>query len=121
MDRKIQYHENRTFLFCLSIYVPFMCKRHQCNWKACFGGVYSIVSPSFNFKYAIVQSQSIKNDIFSLFEVSQKFIHAFCLSNVFFEIRKMELLILIKTLLKSFCHCKVYLQYGMVNQRVVTH
>ena len=43
-----------------------------------------------------------KNNIFSLFEVSQMFIYAFCLSNVYFEIRKMELVILIKTVLKSF-------------------
>ena len=32
LDRKIQYHENRTFLFCLSICDVFLCFCHLPIW-----------------------------------------------------------------------------------------
>ena len=56
--------------------------------------------------------------LFSLFETSRQFIHAFCLSKINFH--KIGLINLINPCLNLSAVCKVYLQYGSVNRSVAT-
>ena len=59
-----------------------------------------------------------ENDMLSLCETTNVFIDVFCNSKIHFH--QLGPLKLIKTMLKSFNVCKVYLQCGTVIQRVVT-
>ena len=59
-----------------------------------------------------------EKDKLSLCETTNVFIDAFCYSK--FHFRQLGSFKLIKTMLKSLNVCKVYLQCGIVIQRVVT-
>ena len=61
-----------------------------------------------------------ENDMLSSCETTNVFIDAFfCYSKIhFYQLRSLKL---IKTMLKSLYVCKVYLQCGIVIQRVVTN
>ena len=59
-----------------------------------------------------------ENDILSLCETANVFIDVFCNSKIHFH--QLESFKLVKTMLKSLNVCKVYLQCGIVIQRVVT-
>ena len=59
-----------------------------------------------------------ENDTFSLCETTNVFIMLFCYSKIHFH--QLRSLKLIKTKLKSLNVCKVYLQCGIVIERVVT-
>ena len=58
------------------------------------------------------------NDMLSLCETTNVFIDAFCNSKIHFH--QLGPFKLIKTMLTSLMFCKVYLQCGIIIQRVVT-
>ena len=59
-----------------------------------------------------------ENDMLSLCKTTNVFIEAFCNSKIHFH--QLGPLKLIKTMLRSLIFCKVYLQRGILIQRVVT-
>ena len=101
---KLQYAmDNYLFLPCTSTqYTPMQSLNRFL--RHLFNGT---VQMEFGVCFSIAK---YKNDIFWLFETSQMII----------SIIHFHKLIMIKTMLKMWAFCKVYLQYGIVNQRVVT-
>ena len=49
-----------------------------------FGGVYSMILSAWNIEYDLAMAK-YENDIFSLFETSNEFIYALCLSKIHFH------------------------------------